>query len=481
MIETENSSKTMFQQRTKLEQKLVKKRKEDKEKNNEKVSIESSTSKTTSTFKVKKGGFDDDDRKSIGEPPHSPSLERFSSTSKPRESILTTPQTDIGWGTFNYIAICYCMAGFSMMADTYIEKGTLVDFELFWWLVTNYQVFVVVSIGLAAWSFFNYFCTCLVVRDKIPNSVSIFLYVFWQFICFSLSISYVMAHEMSPILSGGTGLQICVFSLKNHSYWHTNYFLAKGIKKAKADKTPIIRKDLTPNIGFNHFLYFMIAPTLVFETQFPRTKSIRYSYILKETLAATGAFLMFYVVLCKTGPIYKQIDSLPLIILLLKLSLPSMSLWMLGFYGVFHCLLNIFAEVTRYADREFYQDWWNATTFDMWWRKWNRPVHKWMLRHVYRDSMHTVKLNKFGALFSTFLLSALLHEFVMIISFRFIRPILSTTMLLQIGLVNFTQLDMLQKTRFGNVVMWITVFVGQPLVQLLYSTQYSALVWNNSQ
>lgn len=31
----------------------------------------------------------------------------------------------------------------------------------------------------------------------------------------------------------------------------------------------------------------------------------------------------------------------------------------------------------------FPQEWWNATTVGEYWRLWNQPVHKWMLRHVY--------------------------------------------------------------------------------------------------
>ncbi|EGC30005.1 hypothetical protein DICPUDRAFT_42075 [Dictyostelium purpureum] len=283
MIETENSSsKTIFQKRkTESSGSSKKKRTSNKHDNNETTETIEQFS-TTSTLKVDKL------------PPHSPSLERFSAMSKPRESILTTPnESDIGWGTFNYIAICYVMAGFSMMADSYINKGTLVDFELFWWLVINYQVLIYVTLGLATWSFFNYFCTRQFAKHRIPSGVSIFLYVFWQFVCFAGSISFVLAHEMSPILSGGTGLQICVYSLKNHSYWHTNYFLTKGLDKAKSK---VVRVDLTPNISFRHFLYFMVAPTLVFETSFPRTKSIRWTYVLKELIAGAGAFLMFYIV-----------------------------------------------------------------------------------------------------------------------------------------------------------------------------------------
>ncbi|EGG14161.1 membrane bound O-acyl transferase family protein [Cavenderia fasciculata] len=394
----------------------------------------------------------------LNTPPHSPSLERFSALSKPRESLLTSPEmANIQWGTFNYIALAYVMAGFSIMAQMYKEKGVIVDMELFWTLTKNWHCGLILSVGLFLFSQVNYIQTRLMVKGYIPNRISIVLYCLWQLVAFPVSMSYLFSYELSPILSGGYGLQLCVYSLKNHSYWHTNYFLKKGGVKATSNNSPVTRKDLIPNVSFSHFLYFMVAPTLVFETSFPKTKSIRPSYILKEVLAGFGTFFVFYLMLNLTTPFYRECGTESFLIILVQLSLPSMSLWMLGFYGVFHCLLNIFAEITKYADREFYQDWWNATTFDMWWRRWNKPVYRFMSRHVYTDSMHTIKLNKFWAMVSTFLLSALLHEIVMIISFRFVRPILSTTMLLQIGLVYFTQLPIFQKTRFGNVIMWITI------------------------
>lgn len=63
-------------------------------------------------------------------------------------------------------------------------------------------------------------------------------------------------------------------------------------------------------------------------------------------------------------------------------------------YLIFECVANVFAEVsdisfshagsvlttcrrrqlTYFADREFYQDFWNSTTFDEFSRKWNVPV-----------------------------------------------------------------------------------------------------------
>ena len=40
------------------------------------------------------------------------------------------------------------------------------------------------------------------------------------------------------------------------------------------------------------------------------------------------------------------------------------TLYLLAFYVIFECVLNVFAEVTRFADRGFYDAWWNSTTWD---------------------------------------------------------------------------------------------------------------------
>ena len=40
------------------------------------------------------------------------------------------------------------------------------------------------------------------------------------------------------------------------------------------------------------------------------------------------------------------------------------TLYLLAFYAIFECVLNAFAEVTRFADRGFYDAWWNSTTWD---------------------------------------------------------------------------------------------------------------------
>ena len=54
--------------------------------------------------------------------------------------------------------------------------------------------------------------------------------------------------------------------------------------------------------------------------------------------------------------------------------------------GHHYCYPIIFCAC-RFGDREFYKDWWNASTVGEYWRLWNMPVHKWLLRHIYYPAL----------------------------------------------------------------------------------------------
>lgn len=171
-------------------------------------------------------------------------------------------------------------------------------------------------------------------------------------------------------------------------------------------------------------------------------------------------------------PVYNTILINNIIYSLLKMSLPSVAIWMLGFYNVFHCILGLYAELTKFADREFYHDWWNAENFEVWWRQWNRPVHRWMSRHVYSESIRRGQFGRSTAFFLTFLTSAILHEIVLFTAFKKLRPIMSSLMMFQILVIKVSKIKALEHTSFGNIVMWITMFVGFPVCQALYALSF---------
>jgi diacylglycerol O-acyltransferase-1 len=276
-------------------------------------------------------------------------------------------------------------------------------------------------------------------------------------------------------------MQICVHAMKAHSYWATNFTYRDVLAFSKnPDLNDHDLKHFPDNANLKTFSYFLFAPTLTYEPSYPRTTRINWVLAAQYLAMFLLACLATYIILINyMMPAWQECkiehpDGFGQAVrTLVKLSLPTMAMWMLMFFAVFHGFANLSAEVLMFADREFYQDWWNATSFDIWWRKWNRPVHKWMLRHIYHDWMHVVKGTRPMATFITFLISAVLHEFVIAIGLGMFRPILSGMMVLQIGLIWFSKHSIFKGTQVGNVIMWMTVFIGQPLVELAYCYEYN--------
>src|SRR5204863_2905388 len=67
----------------------------------------------------------------------------------------------------------------------------------------------------------------------------------------------------------------------------------------------------------------------------------------------------------------------------LKLSTVSLVAWLAGFFCIFHSTLNALAEIMHFADRKFYDAWWNSVSMGAYWRLWNIPVHCYFKIHIY--------------------------------------------------------------------------------------------------
>jgi sterol O-acyltransferase len=136
------------------------------------------------------------------------------------------------------------------------------------------------------------------------------------------------------------------------------------------------------NVTYANYIDYLLVPTLVYELEYPRTSSIRPLYVLEKTLATFGTFFLIYAITEHViFPHHESSKSNPIrannfLAAALDLVLPFMINYLLIFYIIFECVCNGFAELTRFADRGFYSDWWNAVTWDEFARKWNKPVHQ---------------------------------------------------------------------------------------------------------
>ena len=165
----------------------------------------------------------------------------------------------------------------------------------------------------------------------------------------------------------------------------------------------------------------MCLPTLCFQFKYPYSERIRKTWLVKRIIEYIIALsLMLILIQQYITPLLKnsfkvieqeEINYISLLERHLKLSLPNLYLWLFMFYSSFQCQLNIAAEITGFADRAFYLEWWNSRTLGEYWRTWNLPVHHYLTRHVYIPLL-TRGCPKTLAMVCTFTISAIAHEYL---------------------------------------------------------------------
>ena len=279
-----------------------------------------------------------------------------------------------------------------------------------------------------------------------------------------------------------------------------------GVSVTEFDQTLAYPNNLT----FTNVAYFLMAPTLCYQPSYPRTERFRFGFFLKRVLEAVSLFgMMWFISEQYSTPTLvnsqRHLVEWNLFVLLertLKLSIPSIYIWLLLFYVFFHAYLNMWAEMLRFADREFYKPWWNASTVAQYWRLWNIPVYTFFKRHIYVPfRIRYPKSPRWIAHSISFFISAIGHEIVIGVPTHIIKGWAFGGMMFQIPLIwlseviNYYETTHFQPKRrprknsvateeeadaapkrpgnFGNYLFWLTFCVlGQPLIVLLYYREY---------
>ncbi|KAL3282766.1 hypothetical protein HHI36_005933 [Cryptolaemus montrouzieri] len=234
------------------------------------------------------------------------------------------------------------------------------------------------------------------------------------------------------------------------------------------------------NLNLRDMLYFLCAPTLCYELNFPRTDRIRKRFLIKRIFEViAGTQIVFCVIQQYMIPSiinslipFSNMDIAETTERLLKLAIPNHLAWLIFFYITFHSYLNLIGELLQFADRNFYADWWNAKDVDTFWRSWNLPVHRWAVRHLYLPIVE-MGFNKFLAGVSVFFLSAFFHEYMVSVPLKTYKIWAFTGMMSQIPLSSLA--NYVQKrfgSRWGNMIVWSSLILGQPLCIMMYYHDY---------
>ncbi|KAM3614120.1 uncharacterized protein V6R79_010444 [Siganus canaliculatus] len=234
------------------------------------------------------------------------------------------------------------------------------------------------------------------------------------------------------------------------------------------------------NLTIRDMYYFVFAPTLCYELNFPRSPKIRMGFLVRrlfemlfftQLLVALTQQWMIPIIQSSMKPL-EDMDLSRMTERLLRLAVPNHLLWLMFFYWFFHSSLNFTAELLRFGDRQFYKDWWNSESVTYFWQNWNIPVHKWCLRHFYKPLLRR-GYSKIISQSAVFFLSAFFHEYLVSVPLRMFRLWAFMGMMAQLPLAWFV--GNFLRGNYGNAAVWISLIIGQPFAVLMYVHDYYVL------
>lgn len=138
------------------------------------------------------------------------------------------------------------------------------------------------------------------------------------------------------------------------------------------------------NINYSNFFQFIWVPTMIYHPNYPRKLKFELGYFLNKCVKVLFGFLGLYIILSDyIRPIMINLDKLSIIEIILETLIGTFSFLFLLFYTALENLCSVFAELTHFADHEFYQDWWNASDYSGFFHKFAKPLGDFTLQYIY--------------------------------------------------------------------------------------------------
>jgi hypothetical protein len=373
-------------------------------------------------------------------------------------------------GFYNLFMTLLIFYVFTHPLNNYFSYGYFFRTKVFFKTLNHITLLISIWPLFHLWTYLAYVLQILILKGYnkwfcfvFQNLTQAGIFIITTYICLY---SDMCTSHVSFIL-----IQCIIHFFKMHSYTQTNRdYREDYLKKLKTKEKPI--SSYPDNINFGNFLYFLRVPTFVYEESYPQNEKFRPQYfILKSCKAIFHIVLLYYIYTEHIEVTINSIMTSTLLELVIKLYFPVCLFTLFMFYLIFECILPAYAELTNFADRQFYDDWWNSTDLEEFNRRWNKIVHEFLYRHVYLECHKRYRLTPNVAKTITFLVSALFHEYCLCIIIKLFRPIMFLLMMMQVPLAIFGR-KYLKNTTFGNYFFWGSVLVGECLIFILYNREF---------
>lgn len=433
---------------------------------------------------------------------------------RPRDSLFSwSSGFDNFTGFVNWGFLLLTIGGFRLCLENLLKYGIRIN-PVQWYIVLSgrnegegHPSLILVAYSIVPMSM------CLLLEKGlaagiIPETIGMFSQIvnILVLILLPMVILHVKGHAFSIIGATAVCFLYSILFLKTWSYVQVNMWCRKNLREqlkprkrrpsisiaelqnhnSHSEDSKGTDKDVPElvqypnNLNYKDLFYFLGAPTLCYELNFPRTTRIRKRFLLKRLMEVIiGAnvlmalFQQWIIPSVRNSLIpFSNMDVVLATERLLKLAIPNHLVWLCFFYLTFHSFLNLCGELLHFADRNFYCDWWNANNIDTFWRTWNMPVHRWCVRHLYIPVVQMGYSSRKASVI-VFFISAFFHEYLVSVPLQTYKIWAFMGMMGQIPLSSFSKT--MQRTfgpRMGNIVVWASIILGQPLCIMMYYHDY---------
>lgn len=363
--------------------------------------------------------------------------------------------------------------------------------DLIWWNFQGFTTVFFLWLGMSLTTILLFYCFNLWATQRVrwvPNTLGrkiwdygwLISLVIYQTMFLYVPAVKIMELYLPPASSMALLMEQVRLMMKTHAFVRSNVPRALAYKPHQSGDS----QEMTPCPGFSKFLYFLFVPTLIYKDNYPRTNEICWKFVVWCFLEVIGA--VFYIAFIFERfliPMYRDFGlqnhrntsiSELLVVAMFGSMMPATLVFMCAFYCLLHSWMNAFAELLRFADRMFYKDWWTASSHAAYYRLWNIVVHDWLYTYIYKDFSEIVLPGKrVGPTLVVFIVSAVFHEYILALTFRFFYPMLLLVFLgFGVGLMLLTK----DITPGGNIFILLMLCAGVGVLSCLYGFEWYARV-----
>ncbi|PIK62533.1 putative sterol O-acyltransferase 1 [Apostichopus japonicus] len=302
----------------------------------------------------------------------------------PRQSMLTDLLQNKNIRTLNniFVAVLFVIILNSALMHLLNFRNVGVTFELAFWTIGKVPLVLYIWCQMMLWATAAFFSTLSIWAHhpsstvgpwKIPNVAWLVLYIAGVLAFLIYPPVFVIYHDL-PVLSSSIVLMEQVrLIMKMHAFlrvviprasaWkHKVNDEINGIDREWEVNTPPKNMDEdAPCPDFSCYLYFLFAPTLIYQDKYPMSSRIRWNIVRQNVVQCfvTGCYVFLIcekmimpVTVTFAEDTYTFGDFIKAVCTCM---IPACACLFLSFYTVLHCWLNAAGEMVRFADRQFYK------------------------------------------------------------------------------------------------------------------------------